>query len=42
MDHVAAGKLTPRIHTVLGLEDAQEAHRILEESEQLGRVVLAL
>lgn len=40
MDHVAQGKLTPRVHAVVPLEDAREAHRILEESEHLGRVVL--
>ena len=41
MDHVAEGKLRPRLHAVVPLEQAREAHRILEESEQLGRVVLA-
>jgi NADPH:quinone reductase-like Zn-dependent oxidoreductase len=41
MDLVAEGKLRPKIHEVVPLEDASEAHRILEESEQLGRVVLA-
>ena len=41
MDHVAAGKLRPRVHAVVPLAEAREAHRILEESEQLGRVVLA-
>ena len=37
---VAEGKLRPRIHAVLPLAEAQESHRILESSEQFGRVVL--
>ena len=41
MEHVAQGKLLPRVHASVPLEDAREAHRMLEESEQLGRVVLA-
>ena len=37
---VAEGKLRPLIHVVLPLAEAQESHRILESSEQFGRVVL--
>ena len=40
MDLVARGVLQPRIHAVLPLAEAVEAHRILEDREQFGRVVL--
>ncbi|CUS81015.1 NADPH:quinone reductase [Candidatus Kryptonium thompsonii] len=36
------GKLKPVIHTVLPLEEAQEAHRILENREAFGKVVLKI
>lgn len=34
------GKLQARIHRVLPLEEAAEAHRILEDREQFGKVVI--
>jgi len=34
--------LKPVIHTVLPLEEAQEAHRILENREAFGKVVLKI
>ena len=40
MEMVTQGKLRPRIHAALPLEQVAEAHRILEESEQFGRVVV--
>ena len=36
------GKLKPVIHSVLPLEEAQEAHRILENREAFGKVVLKM
>lgn len=36
------GKLKPVIHAVLPLEEAKEAHRILEEREVFGKVVLKI
>jgi NADPH:quinone reductase-like Zn-dependent oxidoreductase len=36
----AEGKLTPVIHAALPLEQAPEAHRILEAREQFGKVLL--
>jgi NADPH:quinone reductase-like Zn-dependent oxidoreductase len=40
MDLIAAGKLNPRIHARLPLAEAAEAHRIIEEREQFGKVLL--
>jgi NADPH:quinone reductase-like Zn-dependent oxidoreductase len=40
IDLVAQGKLAPVIHASLPLEEAGEAHRILEAREQFGKVVL--
>ncbi|OUM98519.1 MAG: alcohol dehydrogenase [Firmicutes bacterium ZCTH02-B6] len=37
---VEAGRLRPVVHAVLPLEDAAEAHRILESQAQFGKVVL--
>ena len=37
---VEAGRLRPVVHTVLPLEEAAEAHRILESQAQFGKVVL--
>jgi NADPH:quinone reductase-like Zn-dependent oxidoreductase len=38
---VAEGKLRPVVHAVLPLADAAEAHRVLEERRQYGKVILA-
>jgi NADPH:quinone reductase-like Zn-dependent oxidoreductase len=40
VDHVRAGRLRPVVHSVLPLEEAAEGHRILEEREAFGKVVL--
>jgi NADPH2:quinone reductase len=40
MGLIAEGKLRPRIHATLALEDASEAHRILESREHFGKLVL--
>jgi NADPH:quinone reductase-like Zn-dependent oxidoreductase len=40
IEHVNAGRLRPIVGQVLPLADAPEAHRILEEREQFGKVVL--
>jgi NADPH:quinone reductase-like Zn-dependent oxidoreductase len=40
LPHVAEGRLAPVIHQVLPLEQAAEAHRILEAREAFGKVVL--
>ena len=40
MDLIAAGKLRPRVHAALSLEEAAEAHRILENREHFGKLVL--
>jgi putative PIG3 family NAD(P)H quinone oxidoreductase len=37
---IADGHLRPVVHQVLPLEEAGEAHRILEDSEQIGKVLL--
>ena len=37
---VAEGKLDPVIHDVLPLEAASEAHRLMEERRQFGKVIL--
>jgi NADPH:quinone reductase-like Zn-dependent oxidoreductase len=38
--HVEAGRLRPVVDSVLPLEEAAEAHRLLEERAQFGKVVL--
>lgn len=38
---VAQGRLRTVVHQTLPLEDAAEAHRILEDREQFGKVILA-
>ncbi|MCI0635836.1 MAG: zinc-binding dehydrogenase [Actinobacteria bacterium] len=40
MNLIAEGKLRPRIHAALPLAEASEAHRILENREHFGKVVL--
>jgi len=40
MDLIAEGKLRPRIHALLPLAEAAEGHRIIENREQFGKVVL--
>jgi NADPH:quinone reductase-like Zn-dependent oxidoreductase len=40
LGHVAAGRLKPVIHKVLPLSLAGDAHRILENREAFGKVVL--
>jgi len=37
---MAAGAALPRIHTQMPLEDAAEAHRLLESGEVIGKIVL--
>jgi NADPH:quinone reductase-like Zn-dependent oxidoreductase len=37
---VAAGRLSPIVHAVLPLAQADEAHRIMERREQFGKIVL--
>lgn len=40
LGHVAAGRLVPVVHEILPLARAQDAHRILEERQAFGKVVL--
>jgi NADPH2:quinone reductase len=40
MGLITDGKLLPRIHVALPLEEAAEAHRIIEDREQFGKVLL--
>ena len=40
LGHVAAGRLSPVVHTVLPLARAADGHRLLEERKAFGRVVL--
>jgi NADPH:quinone reductase-like Zn-dependent oxidoreductase len=40
LPHVAAGRLRPVVDRVLPLHSAAEAHRVLEEREAFGKVVL--
>ena len=37
-----AGRISPRIHRALPLEQASEAHRMMESSEIIGKVVLTM
>jgi len=40
LDHVAAGRLVPVVHEVLPLADAARGHRMLDDREAFGKVVL--
>ena len=40
LEHVAAGRMRPIVHSVMDLEQAPEAHRLLEQREAFGKVVL--
>ena len=40
MDQVKAGRLRPVVDRVMGLQEAAEAHRLLEERRQFGKIVL--
>ena len=40
MDLIGAGRLSPNVHAALPLEQAPEAHRIIENRGQTGKVVL--
>jgi NADPH:quinone reductase-like Zn-dependent oxidoreductase len=40
LQHVAAGRLKPVVDRVLPLEEAQAAHRLLEDRAQFGKIVL--
>ena len=40
IDMLAAGKLHPRIHAVLPLDEARRAHEMLESSASKGKLVL--
>ena len=39
-DHVAAGRLRPVVDRTLPLTEVREAHRVLEDREQFGKIVL--
>jgi putative PIG3 family NAD(P)H quinone oxidoreductase len=39
---LAAGRIRPVIHTVLPLEHAEEAHRMMEASDHFGKIVLSV
>ena len=39
-DHIAAGRLRVAVHATLTLTDAAQAHRLLDERAQLGRLLL--
>jgi NADPH:quinone reductase-like Zn-dependent oxidoreductase len=40
LDHIAAQRLTPVVDRVLPLSQAQEAHKLLEDGEIFGKIVL--
>ena len=40
LDHVAAGRLKPVVDRTLPLSEAREAHRLLEDRAQFGKIVL--
>ncbi|MBI2890966.1 MAG: zinc-binding dehydrogenase [Nitrospirae bacterium] len=42
VEAVAKGRIRPVIHKTLPLEQAREAHRVLEEKEVLGKVVIEI
>jgi len=37
---IATGKVRPVVHAVLPFENASDAHRLLESSEHIGKVLL--
>ena len=37
-----AGRLQPIIHAVLPLEEAAEAHRLMESSRHIGKILLSM
>jgi NADPH:quinone reductase-like Zn-dependent oxidoreductase len=39
---VAAGKVSPLIHATFTLEQAVEAHRLMESSAHLGKIILTI
>jgi NADPH:quinone reductase-like Zn-dependent oxidoreductase len=39
---VASGKVAPLIHATFALEQAAEAHRLMESSAHLGKIVLTI
>jgi NADPH:quinone reductase-like Zn-dependent oxidoreductase len=39
---IESGEVAPVIHTVLPLEDVVEAHRLMESSNHIGKIVLTL
>ncbi len=39
---LAAGRIRPVVHTVLPLERAEEAHRMMEASDHFGKIVLSV
>lgn len=41
MDALAAGDVSPRVHATMKLEDAHEAHRLLESGTVTGKLVLS-
>lgn len=41
LDHLAAGEITPRIHGVLPLAEAAEAHRLMEAGAVTGKLLLS-
>ncbi|VVE88617.1 alcohol dehydrogenase catalytic domain-containing protein [Pandoraea bronchicola] len=42
LEHMARGELSPHVHQVLPLEQAAEAHRMLESSEVFGKIMLTV
>ena len=40
LDLLSRGELRPRIYTTMSLEDVAEAHRVVEEGEAFGKVVV--
>jgi NADPH2:quinone reductase len=39
---LAQGKVRPVIHRVFGLDEAAEAHRLMESSQHIGKIMLKL
>ena len=39
-EHMAAGRLKPVVDRVMPLDDVREAHRVMENREQFGKIVL--
>jgi NADPH:quinone reductase-like Zn-dependent oxidoreductase len=42
LEHIGAGRMRPIVHATLPLAEAAEAHRILEDREAFGKVVLEI